>query len=164
MRIGLAAPEETLNLDMLEDDVPEEKRHPKGTYYIKAQHPGIAEDEVHNAAFDFGADQKKEGEITLTGDVRAVGGYLKKCVVQIIDFCLPVTAKSGKDRRQKWDPANDGDNDDNKELYLRLLDPALIVGPDGDTLGEMLISFLDAVAGRGTDAAEKHEERKKKPS
>jgi len=162
MRIGLATPEDTLNLDMLEDDTPEEQRKPSGTYFITARHPGIEEDEIAAAFFDFGGLQETDEAQVLTGDVYRIGGYLKKCVVQITAFCLPVTGINGDERQQVWDPKNGGDNEDNRTIYLRLLDPALKVGPDEEALGDMLQGFLDAVAGRGTEIAEKHEEQKKR--
>ena len=83
IRIGLAAPEDTLNLDMLDDE------KPPGTYYIKARHPGIDEDEIASAAVGWGGQQTEEGGVTFTGDIRVVGGFIAKCVVQIRGFCLP---------------------------------------------------------------------------
>ena len=158
VRIRLAPPEDTLNLDMLAEDKPE------GTFFINARHPGIDEDTVQAAVFSFGAQQAKGGDISLTGDVRGVAGFIQKCVVQITGFCLPVTDLSGQEREQTWDPTKNGDNEENRKLYVRLLDPALVIGPEGETFSETLTNFLDAVAGRGTEAAEKHEEQKKRQS
>jgi hypothetical protein len=152
--------EDLLNLDVLDADNPEEDRKPPGTYFISAQHPGIREDEVTAAAFTLGGTQTKEGEVTLTGDVRTAAAFITKCVVQITDFCLPVIDKTGQPADRKWDDTNDGDNEGNREMYARLNDAELVI--EGETFKDRLAGFLDAVANRGTEFAEKHEELKKK--
>jgi hypothetical protein len=149
--------EDLLNLDVLDSDNPEEDRKPSGTYFIRAQHPGIREDEVTAAAFTLGGTQTKEGEVTLTGDVRTAAAFITKCVVQIIGFCLPVIDKTGQPGERKWDDTNDGDNDGNREMYARLMDATLVIGDDGETFLEVVTGFLDSVADRGTEFAEKHE-------
>lgn len=127
-----------------------------GKYFIEAKHPGLGEDKVQRAAVKLNIQQgdNKVEDVRIIGDVATAQAFVEKCATQITSFCLPAQ-ENGKPTDKKWSPANEGDNRDNRRLYVRLLASKSEI--EGKAFPELLAGFLDQVAGRDTPAREDYE-------
>jgi len=131
--------------------------------YIRARDPGMHEDQIAAAQMPLTmkggrlrAQKKNRGEIedvVVTGNVAAASAFVAKCIYQITDYRLPVL-KEGKVAWRRFNPSNDGDNHENRQLYVRMLAPPK---PGEPPVADLIESFLDYVAGRGTPAQEDFE-------
>lgn len=128
-------------------------------YFIRAKHPRLREDEVTEASGP-GTSFRQRGKDNVEGTVSLVGkrmaGFVAKCRVQIVDYCLPI-CRGGEDQdarfvRQGDDP---GGNKYNLEVYTALTQYTAVPWQgEHFNLMQSIEEWLDEVAGRTTAAQE----------
>jgi len=149
-----------------------------GTYYITAKRCGVKdEDAIANTAMQLILPNRSSArgqEVEMVGSVAAGMAFVEKCVRQITAFRIPVKMRdhaTGQvlQRDMVYNPANGGDNRENRRFYEFLADERnrvtadtltpeqkALIGVDADRLDvsarDMVEGFLDTVQGRNTPA------------
>jgi hypothetical protein len=128
-------------------------------FFIRFRHPRLREDEVTEAGGP-GASYRQRGKDKVDGTVSLVGkrvaGFVAKCRVGIIDYCLPI-CRGGEDKdarfvRQGEDP---GSNQYNLEVYTALTEFTAVPWQGGYfNLMEDIEAAADRNAGRTAPVVE----------
>ena len=124
----------------------------KSDVFITAKPAGLANDEI----FARGANITMGGVATQTGivTVSPAAAFVGKCIVQIVDFSIPIQTVDGEIETWRYKADGAGDNYHNRQFYEQLLFKEAIEAHD------LIDGFLDFIDGRDTQTAKDFEELK----
>jgi len=131
--------------------------------YFRVKHPGLAEDKIRAATFPIkmgGNRAVRRGKarvdhVEASGSWDPTAGFVAKCVYQITDYFIRGKKKDASEPLgykvvdRKYNPANRGDNQENHEVYIALLQDV--------ALREDFEVFLDEIAGRTDEGMEEQD-------
>ncbi|MDD3493888.1 MAG: hypothetical protein PHZ19_10380 [Candidatus Thermoplasmatota archaeon] len=152
-----------------------------GKYFITAKRCGLRdEDKIASSLMQFEAEtagggkrRRQDAPVKMVGAIAVGRAFVEKCVHQIKGFRLPATDKDRHGEllaiERQWNPANEGDNPDNRAFYAFMADERLrfpveklrpehvdIVSEElsGEfvTARDLVEGWLDLLQGRDTDA------------
>ena len=149
----------------------------EGKYFLTARRCGLkAEDGITTRVMQMATKaptrRRNDDEVEMVGNVGIGQAFGEKCVHQIRNYRLPARDKDRDgnvvDVVKEWNPANGGDNPDNRKLYEYMADERLRVpralllvdqADDEDLpaevpLRQVIEGWLDMLQGRDTPAQE----------